>query len=339
MRACLAALQAQLGNGGASLFLASLGAIVSCGARSQLPAGASDAGPLDAMAPVSPPPAPGSACRSDDDCVPDRYCVVSGRCDAVDGCTFASRSCDDGVDCTRDSCDDVLKRCDHAPDDTRCEGAQLCSPKRGCDAFVYAVASDGHLYEARVPSGELVDVGISAAYLGDVALDSSGALFATDSYNLYGIDRATSAATAIASILPLHMYNGLGVLNGASLLATADVPDLFEVDRVSGASVAGVAFPPGYRASGDVTALGDRVFVAAKGSSSSTDVIVELTLSSQSWNVVGDVGFPCVWGLATLGGVVYGLTCEGRILVIDSNSGAGTQIARAAPAFFGAAAR
>jgi hypothetical protein len=314
---------------------------VGCGSRTQLrvepfDSGAPAFGATGALPPETPP---GSACDIDADCTTDRFCVASTRCDPASGCVLLPRSCDDGVDCTHDQCSDVERRCSHVPDDTRCPDTQLCSATRGCDAFVYAVASDGHLYEVRIPSGELVDLGTPAASLGDVALDSNGLLYATDSYVLYRTDRATSEVTTIASILPLHLYNGLGVHNGTSLLATADIPELFEVDSMSGSSRAVAPLPLGYRASGDVTALGARVFVAAAASAHpSTDTLVEVTPSTRV-SVIGDFNYRCVWGLATLGGVVYGLTCEGRILRVDVGAGRATELAHVSPAFFGAAGR
>jgi hypothetical protein len=255
----------------------------------------------------------------------------------VSGCIIVPRSCDDGVDCTRDECSDLERRCNSTPADTLCPSTQLCSAKRGCDAFVYAVASDGHLYEARVPSGNLVDVGMPAASLGDLALDSNGVLYATDSYVLYRVDRASGVTTAIASMLPLHLYNGLGTASGG-LLATADVPQLFAIDAVAGSASPKASLPSGYHASGDVTALGTRVFVAAASTAlPGTDTLVEVNLSTGGSNVIGNFGYRCVWGLGTLGGIVYGMTCEGRILTVNMTTGAATEIARAAPAFFGTA--
>jgi hypothetical protein len=323
--------------------IAPAAAIVACGGRTRLSVGPSDAGValFDGSDETAPVVQPGNPCNDDADCATDRFCVASSHCDRASGCVLVARSCDDGIDCTRDVCRDDQGRCDHTPDDKLCPDAQLCSIKRRlCDAFVYAVASDGHLYEARIPSGELVDVGTSNASLGDVALDTNGVLYGTDSYVLYRVDRATSEAITVASILPLHLYNGLGIVNGTSLLATADVPQLFEIDAMNGSSRVVAPFPVGYRASGDVTALDSRILVAAAASAHpSTDTLVEVTSSTGSAIVIGDFGYPCVWGLATLGGVVYGLTCEGRILSIDAARGRATELARVKPAFSGAAGR
>jgi hypothetical protein len=47
-------------------------------------------------------------------------------------------SCDDGVDCTFDDCDETVERCRFTPDDTKCQdsvfcdGLELCDPKLGC---------------------------------------------------------------------------------------------------------------------------------------------------------------------------------------------------------------
>jgi hypothetical protein len=310
-----------------------------CGSRTELLVGPADAAlASDATAEAPSAVEPGSRCSSDADCASDRYCVGVARCDPVAGCVLEPRSCDDGIACTRDQCSDVGKRCSHSPDDSLCPAAELCSPTRGCDAFVYATASDGHLYETRIPSGALVDLGVSAASLGDVALDSSGLLYATDSYVLYRIDRATAGATAIGSILPLHLYSGLGAFGGTSLLATADVPQLFRLDPSNGASLTLAGLPSG--SSGDVTSVGDRVFVSmALNGNQATDTLVEVNLSTLAGVPIGDLGYRCVWGLAALGGTVYGLTCEGRVLAVDTTTGRAAEVARAPLAFLGAAGR
>jgi hypothetical protein len=260
----------------------------------------------------------------------------------VDAGTDAScdGGCDDGIACTHDRCDPNRGRCTHTPDDSLCPDTELCSPRRGCAAFVYAVASDAHLYELDVPSGALADVGTPAASAGDVALGHDSTLYLTDSYNLYSVDRATGESTAIGSILPLHQYNGLGTAADGTLLATADVPQLFSVDASSGAATASASFPSGYRASGDVTAAAGNVYVAlATSAHPQTDTLAVVDLTAQTTSVVGDFGFRCVWGLATLGGLLYGTTCDGRLLAIDRASGTANQLATGSIAYFGAAGR
>jgi hypothetical protein len=131
----------------------------------------------------------------------------------------------------------------------------------------------------------------------------------------------------------------LGALDGG-LLATADVPQVFAIDAVDGSATAVGSLPSGYHASGDVTALGERTFVSAASTGNlSTDTLVEVNKVTGGSAVVGDFGYSCVWGLATLGDVVYGLTCRGQVLTIDTTTGTATEVASAVPAFLGAAGR
>ena len=311
---------------------------MSCGSRSGLPGTPADAGagPLDAAGEGPAPVQPGAACDTDADCATGRYCVAAYRCDRDAGCVLTPRSCDDAVDCTRDACSDTARSCSHAADDTLCPATELCSALRGCDAFVYAMASDMHLYETRVPSGGLVDLGVPPPALSDLALGPDGVLYATDSYILYRVDRATAAASAIASILPVHQYAGLGEAAGV-LLATADTSQLFQVDGASGASLPVALLPSSL--TGDVTALGGRVLVTVSNVNPPTDTLVAWAPPAQGATVVGDLGYARVWGLATLGGVVYGLTSTGAILTVDPTTGHATKIAQAGVAFVGATGR
>src|ERR1700689_1038405 len=196
--------------------LAFLALIASCGARSSLDLLVLDASvdakhdahhdaTPDVIVEAGPDVVDGSPCESGADCMDSNYCNV-GVCDPQRGCIFMPRDCDDGLGCTNDGCDEDKKACTPMPDDTVGPGAELCSATRGCASFVYGSASDGHLYEVGVPSGQLVDVGDSPAFASDIALASDGTLYATDSYILYKADRALATTTAVGSIMPLHQY-------------------------------------------------------------------------------------------------------------------------------------
>lgn len=324
----------------AVLIAASSCGATACGSRTGLTVEAGDAGPAVADAQAPPPPVEsGSPCASDADCTVGAFCVSSATCDPATGCVLVARSCDDGVACTKDSCSEASRRCTNTPDDSVCPDTELCSATRGCDAFVYAIASDGHLYEAPVPSGNLVDLGQPAASVNNLALGPNGVLYATDNYVLSSVDRATAQTTTIASILPLHPYSGLGTASG-QLLATADVPQVFVIGALDGSSTPVASLPAGYAESNDVSALGARVFVSLSATgNSSTDTLVEVHVATGDSTVIGDFGYRCVWGLATLGNVVYGLTCEGRIVTVDVTTGKAAAVARVTQEFLGAAGR
>jgi hypothetical protein len=67
------------------------------------------------------------------------FCDGQEQCDAVDGCMPGNPvECNDGIDCTEDSCDETNEQCSFVPDDgfcdneMYCDGAEFCSPTMGC---------------------------------------------------------------------------------------------------------------------------------------------------------------------------------------------------------------
>ena len=102
------------------LFLFSLGG---CG-RSQL--GGPDAGP----APDAEPPP--RDCLDDIDCDDTNPCNGRERC--VEGSCAAGEPiiCDDGVDCTADTCDETTGECLALPDHDQCPPNATCDPVEGC---------------------------------------------------------------------------------------------------------------------------------------------------------------------------------------------------------------
>ncbi|MBI2388404.1 MAG: hypothetical protein HYV09_02195 [Deltaproteobacteria bacterium] len=82
-------------------------------------------------------------CTSDADCDNMIFCDGKETCDPdtgdpVTGCLVgAPPSCDDGVACTLDSCNEALKSCSHAPqhaaclDPVFCNGEEKCEPATG----------------------------------------------------------------------------------------------------------------------------------------------------------------------------------------------------------------
>ncbi len=72
-------------------------------------------------------------CRTLDDCTGPDLCTNAqacraNRCVVVGG----AAGCDDGVDCTNDTCDAEGGRCTHTADDGRCGAGRYCSGAGGC---------------------------------------------------------------------------------------------------------------------------------------------------------------------------------------------------------------
>jgi len=73
-------------------------------------------------------------CASNADCTDGVYCNGAEWCDGAGACQpDAPVTCDDGVDCTVDSCNEDVGSCDHIPDDTACDDENVCTTD-WCDA-------------------------------------------------------------------------------------------------------------------------------------------------------------------------------------------------------------
>jgi len=282
----------------------------------------------------------GSACESGSDCTSRDFCTV-GTCDPDAGCVFVPRPCDDSHACTTDSCSSKTSSCVHQPDDTSCGPDQLCSARTGCGSFVYGIASDGHLYEVSVPGGAMVDLGPTQASIEDLAIAPDGTLYGTDSYILYATDRATATTTAVGSIMPLDQYSGLGSSPAGALEAVSDVA-IVGIDPMTAAATPIAPIPSTYRSAGDLTSVPSQggpswLISLTPSSGGGTDTLA--LQSKTGLAAIGDTGVKCVWGLATLGASVYGLTCQGLLVQLDVSTGKATTLAHETPAFAGAAGR
>ncbi len=78
------------------------------------------------------------------------YCDGTETCDPVNGCMSGpAPNCNDGVDCTVDSCNESLDQCVHSPQDSQCNdgqycnGAEACDPTNGCQAGTPPNCKDG----------------------------------------------------------------------------------------------------------------------------------------------------------------------------------------------------
>ncbi len=125
---------------GAALFAAGCG----CGGSD------GDGGTTDADGDTDTDSDTGPVCATNADCDDGVFC--NGRETCLDGAACVpgrSPSCDDGLDCTADSCDSGADACANAPDDARCDdgrtcnGAETCDTSRGCTAIDLPECDDG----------------------------------------------------------------------------------------------------------------------------------------------------------------------------------------------------
>ncbi len=263
------------------------------------------------------------------------FCNGAEACNFVQGCVpGAAPSCSDGIGCTVDSCNEANEGCDHVPNDALCPISHTCDLQLGCQAR--AIAHSGTtLYDIRLPSGQVKVIGPTGSQLTDIALHPSNVLYGIGFNQLYTVNQSTGVATFFKSTTA-------GNINGADVSPTGSLyvsggSGLYTLDLGTGVATFVTSFPPGRSSSGDLAFVGPRLLASATGSQ--PDDLVEFDLVTKTSKILGSIGFTCVWGLAAYGPTLYGLTCNGAVLSIDTTTGKGTQLNGANVAFWGASAR
>lgn len=79
---------------------------------------------------TAPPP-----CQSDAECEDGVFCNGEEAC-VLGDCVAGSAPCDDGVECTADTCDEATATCAHAPEDGACDNGIACDGAEVCDAVL-----------------------------------------------------------------------------------------------------------------------------------------------------------------------------------------------------------
>ena len=335
-------------------------------------ASSADAGPPDLGPPDEGPPDEGTivrdaGCRRDEDCVdlvdctrtlcgrgglclvtPDSTMCSDGascngveRCDISAGCVAGSPpTCADTIACSVDACDRDTDACTNTPDDLRCPISHRCDLVRGCVARVLAIDVSGGLFDVEVPSAATTSLGTTDRTLADIALAPDGTFYGAAFDELVRVDSVSGATTSVTSII-VGDFNALDFAPDGQLYG-AGRDQIVRVDVASGAVDFIAVLPSGYISSGDLAFLPDgRMFLTTTrtGGAMTPDELFEIRLDGRAPRRVGVMGSPCVWGLASFGTTVYGLTCLGQVLLVDTATGGSRVLATTTARFGGAAAR
>jgi hypothetical protein len=247
-------------------------------------------------------------------------------------------ACGDGVVCTADVCDEALDACTFDPRVELCPVSHRCDPVLGCVARALA-HDETFLYEIDLPTGMLSTLGRLPVPLTDLALHPDGTLYGAGDA-LFSVDYEAGTFVRIADVGG-GSFNALDVSPDGTLFGAAS-ERVVRFDVAAGAAIEVARFPMGLFSSGDIAFVDGVMYAtttASPGSFIRPDQLVEVDVATGRSRTVGSIGHACVWGLAPFGSTLYGLTCEGLLLVIDVRTGAGTVLAEQPPRFFGAGAR
>jgi len=78
----------------------------------------------------------GCECTSDPDCDDGLWCNGAETCDGCYCQPGTPVNCDDGVDCTDDTCNESTHGCDYVPNDAYCDNGLWCDGPEICDALL-----------------------------------------------------------------------------------------------------------------------------------------------------------------------------------------------------------
>ena len=263
------------------------------------------------------------------------FCNGQEICSASQGCLAGSPPCADGVSCTVDTCQEGTRSCWYAPNDLLCPVSHACDPVLGCQARAFAIDNVGNVLDVRLPSGITKRIGASGVALTDIALAPNGGLFGVDFMDVCEIDATTGRATTLSTFTGTSI-NAMDAAPDGTLYA-AGGQNLYTLDLASGALALVMSFSQGV-SSGDLAFVNGRLFLTTTGYSVH-DCLLQLEPIAHTSQIVGDTGYDCIYGLAAYGSKLYGMTCRGQVLSLDTDTGKGTVLQETNTVFWGASAR
>ena len=171
----------------------------------------------------------------------------------------------------------------------------------------------------------------------DIDQDPNGTLIGVTREELLSFDDQ-GRYEVIASIDTPANTNGLAIDSlGRIYLTQSETQDAqaFTVDLNGDVTVLGNLSP--YRSSGDCVILKDDSLLMTAPSDDG-DLLVYVDRRDATPRVLGTTGFEKVYGLSASFGYLFGVTDEGRVLLLDSNTGEAEELFRRADLrFWGAA--
>ena len=210
-----------------------------------------------------------------------------------------------------------------------------CDPVIGCQARAFAIDNLGNLLDLRLPSGTTQLIGSSGGSLTDIALAPNGRLYGVDFGAASEIDATTGRATTLSTFTATNINAMDAAPDGTIYLAGGQ--NLYTLDFASGALVLVMNFSQG-SSSGDLAFVNGRLLLTITGYGLH-DYLLELDPVAHTSQIVGDTGYDCIYGLAAYGPKLYGMTCAGQVLSLDTDTGKGTALQQTNIVFWGASAR
>jgi hypothetical protein len=322
-------------------YIAPLLLIIACGEQVPEPNwGQVDAGSLPSADAGSTSGDSGSAAPDASGAAPDASsdAGISEECDRdEDG--YAAERCggDDCDDANRGIHPDAEERCSF--EDENCDGDN----NEGLDCTFFA-HGPSELYSVdpfsqtveRLGATTLNGRGVS---LFDIDVDPDGQLIGVTGDRLIRFDE-DGRGTTIAEVRTPSSINGLAIDSRGTIYLTQSSGSPAQAFTLT---LDGTVTPVGsldpYVSSGDCVVLkDDSLLMTASGLAGGNDVLVYVDSRNAETRAIGTMGASTVYALSASFGFLFGLTNEGRVLLVNYETGATTELFRQADIrFWGAA--
>ncbi len=179
----------------------------------------------------------------------------------------------------------------------------------------------------------------------DIAIDKDGNMVGVSFTNVYAVDKDTAACRLLAPLQSGLQFNGLSFVPGIGpdpngperLVGATTTGEVYQIDPNTGASTQVGAYGGNYGSSGDIVSVRGFGTVATVTNGGSTDILARLDPTTFAATPIGDTGYTQIWGVGFWENKVFGFTDTQKFVLIDTNTGAATEVDTANVTWWGAA--
>lgn len=240
------------------------------------------------------------------------------------------------IACGGDDCDDndpfvnpgAVESCSFQ--DNNCDG----TINSGLDCTFYA-HSPSTLYRVDPFLKTAESLGPLPASLFDIDTHPNGVLYGITTTTLYKLEPGATQWQTVGSMGTIGNANGLCIDSEGKAYITAS-SSLYTVNLESAQSRLIGRFQPSFTSSGDcVINKADTLYMSARGFSSDSLILIDGE-NARTTNI-GSTGFPEIYALTSAWGYLFGLTGEGHLITINTQTGRAEHLHTFPYTFYGAA--
>lgn len=229
-----------------------------------------------------------------------------------------------------------------APDAPAIDAPRPDSGPGLADVLIYAHSRDT-LYTFSAYTSTVAEIGVftlpsgaPAPYMLDLAVNAGGDVYTSSDDSLYRIDPETAVATRVggfdigAEQLFALVFLGAGELRtGETLIGATNAGVYYEVNPATAQTTMLARYPGDWASSGDIVSVdGLGTFATLRDPDrSDTDFLARIEFradGTSTLTVLGEVGYPQIFGLGYWGRALYGFSNAGELIEIDRETGEGS---------------